>query len=229
VHVVNSGPYDLSGVQVTDIFPWQNTTYQRDAVASAGNLTSDIVSFKWNGDVASYSEELITFTVMVDDFFEGVVTNTATITHTSLKQAIVETAVAYITDKPVLRISKTATPDPVNPGNPLLYQIQVTNQGQQATLLLITDTIPANTSYIFGSASLGGQLEGDAVRWVIPILNSGESLNMTFQVTVKGGTEIINDSYAVSCDEGVDANGETVITRVRNTMREVFLPLVFRD
>lgn len=228
VHVVNSGPNDLEGVQVSDIFPWEHTTYQRDAVASSGNLDSDIVSLKWTGDVASYSEQLITFTVLVDDFFEGVVTNTATISHTSLKQAVVETAVAYITDKPVLRISKTATPDPVMVGNPLLYQIQVTNLGQQATLLVITDTIPANTTYIFGSASSGGQLVGGVVRWILPVLNPGGSLNLTFQVTVQGGNAIVNDKYTVRCDEGVSAYGEPVTTRVRYTMRKVLLPLAFK-
>ena len=189
VHVVNSGPYDLSGVEVTDIFPWEHTTYQRDAAASAGSLSDDIVSFEWIGDVASYDEELITFTVMVDDFFEGVVTNTATITHTSLLRDIVRTAVAYITDKPVLRISKIATPDPVSVGNSLLYQIQVANLGQQATLLTITDTIPANTSYVLGSASSGGHIPagGDTLQWILPVLNPGEKLTLTFQVKVLGG------------------------------------------
>jgi uncharacterized repeat protein (TIGR01451 family) len=228
VHVVNSGPYDLSGVQMTDIFPWENTTYQRNAVASAGSVISDIVSLEWTGDVAPYSEQLITFTAVVDDFFERVVTNTATITHTSLKQEVVVTAVAYITDKPVLRITKTATPDPVLVGNPLLYQIQVTNLAQQATLLVVTDTIPANTSYIFGSASSGGQLVDDVVQWNLPVLKPGETLNLTFQVNVRGGKEIINDNYAVRCDEGVYAYGEPVVTRVWFSIREVHLPLTFK-
>jgi len=70
VHMVNSGPYDLSGVQVNDIFPWENTTYQRDAEVTSGSLISDIVSLEWIGDVAAYSEQLITFTAVVDDFFE---------------------------------------------------------------------------------------------------------------------------------------------------------------
>jgi uncharacterized repeat protein (TIGR01451 family) len=229
VHVVNSGPYNLSGVQVSDIFPWEDTTYQRDAVASAGELTDDIVSFEWTGDVASYSEQLITFTVVVDDFFEGVVTNTATITHTSQMQDIVKTAVAYITDMPVLSISKVATPDPVLAGNPLLYKIQVANLGQQATFLVITDTIPANTSYIFGSASSGGQIVGDAIQWILPVLNPGDTINLTFQVTVQGGNEISNDSYAVRCDEGAFAYGEPVTTRVTYPIRRVHLPLTFRD
>ncbi len=229
VHVVNSGPYDLSGVQVSDVFPWENTTYQRDAVASAGTVVSDIVSLEWTGDVAQYSEQLITFTAVVDDFFEGVLTNTATITHTSLKQDVVVDAVAYITNKPVLRISKTATPDPVHVGNPLLYQIQVTNLGQQATLLVITDTIPTNTSYILGSASSGGLLVGDMVQWNLPVLKPGETLKLTFQVTVDGGSMVVNQSYAVRCKEGVFAYGEPVMTRVWYPIKIVHIPMTFRN
>jgi len=229
LHVVNSGPYELSGVQVSDIFPWENTTYQRDAMASAGSLISDIVSLEWTGDVAPYSEQLITFTTVVDDFFEGVVTNTATITHTSLQQDVVVSAVAYITDKPVLGISKSAMPDPVKLGNSLLYQIQVTNLGQQATSLVVTDTIPANTSYIFGSASSGGQVVGDDIQWNLPVLDPGETLKLTFQVAVLGGTEIINAVYSVWCDEGVSAYGELVVTPVWNPIRRVLLPIAFRN
>ena len=228
VHVVNSGPYDLSGVKVSDIFPWENTTYQRDAEVTAGSLISDIVSLEWTGDVAAYSETMITFTAVVDDFFAGVLTNTATITHTSLMQDVVVEAVAYITDKPVLRITKTATPDPVWFGKPLLYQIQVTNLGQQATLLVVTDTIPANTAYIFGSASSGGQLVDGVVQWNLPVLKPGESLKLSFQVTVTGGYEIINDNYAIRCAEGVTAYGKPVVTRVRYKTQKVNLPAVFK-
>ena len=228
VHVVNSGPNELSGVQVSDIFPWENTTYQRDAVASSGTLVSDVVSLEWTGDLAPYSETLITFTAVVDDFFEGVITNTATITHTSLQQEKLVSAVAYITNKPELRISKIATPDPVAANHSLLYQIDVSNLGQQATLLVITDTIPINTSYIFGSASSGGMVEDGVVTWNLPVLNPGETIRLTFQVTVLGGNEIINDHYAVSCDEGVFAYGEPVVTQVLLPVILVHLPLTYK-
>ncbi len=227
VHAVNSGPNNLSDVKVSDIFPWQNSTYQRDAEVNSGSLISDIVSLEWTGDIAAYSETLITFTTLVDDFFEGVLTNTATISHTSLVQPVEVTAVAYITDKPVLRIAKIATPDPVMVGNSLLYKIQVTNLGQQATRLVVTDTIPANTSYIIGTASSGGLLENNVIRWNLPVLDPGETLNLTFQVTVQGGVAIINDSYEVSCDEGVFAYGEPVITRVKYP-GQMLLPVVFK-
>lgn len=229
VHVANSGPVNLSDVEVSDIFPWEHTTYQRDAVARAGKLVSDIISFDWTGDVGAYSEEVITFTTLVDDFYEGVVTNTATISHTSLQEPVVITAVAYITDDPVLRIAKVDSPDPVLVDTPLLYQVEVSNLGQQATLLVVTDTIPDNTSYIYGSASSGGQLMGDQVQWKLPVLKPGESTKVTFQVLVQGGYVITNDSYSVRCDEGAVAHGDAVITHVKYLTRKIMLPVITKN
>ena len=108
----------------------------------------------------------------------------------------------------------------------LLYQIKVTNLGNQATLLVVTDTIPANTSYIFGSASSGGQLDGNTVAWTLPVLNHGDTATLTFQVKVLGGSKIVNDTYAVRCEEGVSAYGEPVVTRVRYLVRRVMLPFL---
>ncbi len=227
VHVVNSGPLDLEGVHVTDIFPWEHTTYQRDAIASVGTPISDIVSLEWTGNLVPYSEELITFTVLVDDFFEGVVTNTATISYPG-RPDIIRKAVAYITDDPVLFISKVAAPDPVTIGSPLLYQVFVTNLGQKATQLVVTDTVPANTVYIDGSASSGGQLEAGVLKWELPVLDPQETLKLTFQVTVAGGEVIGNERYAVRCAEGVFAYGEPVYTNVRYPHRHMYMPIINR-
>jgi len=75
VHIVNSGPDSYSGVSVYDWLPWEDSTYQRDAVATAGQIISDIVSVEWYGDVAPFSEEVITMTVLVDPEFKGAITN----------------------------------------------------------------------------------------------------------------------------------------------------------
>jgi uncharacterized repeat protein (TIGR01451 family) len=229
VHVVNSGPNDLVGVQVNDIFPWEHTTYQRDAVASAGSLISDIVSLEWTGDLAPYSQQVITFTTLVDDFFEGVVTNTATITHTSLTRPVEVSAVAYITDDPVLFITKEATPDPVMSGGILTYHIEVSNLGQQASLLTITDTVPVGTTYVDYSASSGGQLVGNTVKWTFPVLNHDDTLHMSFQVLVGHGDAVYNELYAVNCAEGVYAYGDTVITPIYYAHRPIYLPIVSKN
>ena len=227
VHVVNSGPTDLSDVHVSDLFPWEHTTYQRDAVLTAGSVVSDIVSLEWTGDMARYSEQLITFTAMVDDFFEGVVTNTATFSYPG-KPDVIREAVAYITDDPVLRIRKEATPDPVTFGSPLLYQVYITNLGQKATQLVVTDTLPINTDYVANSASAGGVVAGGVVQWNLPVLNPHETIKVTFQVTARGGNVIVNDRYAVRCAEGVFAYGEPVYTDIRYTNKRMFMPLINR-
>jgi uncharacterized repeat protein (TIGR01451 family) len=226
VHVVNSSPMPLSGVHVYDELPWQSSTYQRDAVASAGQIVSDIVSIDWTGDIAPFSSELITFSVLVDPDFSGAVTNTAVITHTSLREEVIVQAVAYVTDKPVLFIEKTATPNPVILGGVLLYTINVTNLGQQATNLIITDVIPADTEYVLNSASSGGLLTGDRVQWQIPVLLPGDQFAFTFKVNVLGGEVIVNDQYQVTSAENVSATGAPVYTTVYTPIKAVYLPLV---
>lgn len=223
LHIVNSSLISLTGVTVYDLLPWQYSTYQRDAVASAGEVTSDIVSIKWTGDVAALSSEVVTFTVLADSDYQGPITNTAVISHPDLLDEVVVQAVAYVTELPVLRITKSAAPDPVKKDAELFYTIRVVNLGQQATDLVITDTVPENTEYV-----AGGELEGAQVRWETSVLEPGDSRTFAFQVTVGSGLRVVNDQYAVRCAEGVIAFGDPVVTRITGGSF-VYLPLVLRD
>ena len=80
--------------------------------------------------------------MLVDPYFEGAITNTVVITHPSLKHDVNLAVTSYVTNDPVLQITKTASPDPVHIGTELVYTLRVTNLGQQATELVVTDTIP---------------------------------------------------------------------------------------
>ena len=228
VHVVNTSLIDLEGISVHDILPWESSTYRRDAIASSGQIISDIVSIDWFGDVSASSSEQITFTVLVDADFEGAITNTAIINHSSLNGDVVVKAVAYITNDPVLQITKSASPNPVRIDNELLYTIKVVNLGQQATLLEVWDLIPANTTYVVGSASTGGTLVDGEVRWQLPVLLPGTKQTLTFRVQVLEGAQVINSDYGITCAEGVRAVGETVITVVTREGFQVYLPLISR-
>jgi uncharacterized repeat protein (TIGR01451 family) len=231
LHIVNSSPLSLTGVTVYDMLPWQSSTYQRDAVASAGTVTSDIVSIRWEGDVAALSSEVVTFTVLVDEDYSGPVTNTAVISHPDLLDEIVVEAVAYITDLPVLQISKSASPDPVPQNGELHYRISVVNLGQLATGLVITDAIPDNTTYVADSATAGGEYSAvsDQVRWEIEFLEPGEMRSLGFDVTV-ANVDVINERYVATCAEGVVAVGEPVMTPIRGGEGGmIYLPLVLRD
>jgi uncharacterized repeat protein (TIGR01451 family) len=228
VHVVNSSPVPLRNVMLYDVLPWQASTYQRDAFASAGQVVSDIISIRWTGDVSPFSSEVITLTTLVDEDYQGPLTNTATITHPDLLNEVNVTAVAYVTDEPVLEISKRASRNQVERGRTLRYTIRVVNRGQQATELVITDTLPQNTEYVPGS---GGKLVGgEELRWTASTLEPAESRESGFAVTVtqESGREVVNDRYGVTCNEGVTALGEPVVTKITGRGR-VYLPLVLKQ
>jgi uncharacterized repeat protein (TIGR01451 family) len=231
LHIVNSSPLSLTGVTVYDDLPWESSTYQRDAVASAAQVTSDIVSIQWDGDVAGLSSEVVTFTVLVDEDYQGPVTNTAVISHPALLDEVIVDAVAYVTDEPVLRITKSAWPDPVKENGVLHYKILVSNLGRQATGLVITDTVPANTEIVTGSITAGGQFDAASgqVQWTSDFLASERSRVFEFDVTVESGSEVINAWYGVRCAEGVTAQGRPVVTRITTGTRRIYLPLVMRN
>jgi uncharacterized repeat protein (TIGR01451 family) len=226
LHIVNSGPYSLSDVTVTDLLPWQFSTYLRDAVLSAGELVSDIVSLHWTGSVDAFSSELITFTVLIDEEFQGVITNTAVISHADLAEEVVIGTVVYVTDKPAFAIAKRASPDPVERGAELSYEITVWNLGQRATGLVITDALPVNVAYVPGSANLQGELVDSELHWYIPTMDTGESRTFRFRVTVGEGEQVINALYGVQAN-GVLEMGPPVYTTIARG-KGVYLPLVLR-
>jgi len=226
LHIVNSSDVPLVDVDLYDTVPWEHSTFQRDAVASSGTINSDIVSIQWNGNVAALSSETVTFTVVVDPYYKGVLTNTAVIAHPDLLEDVVIDAVAYVTDEPVLRITKSATPNQVRPGEELLYQIQVENLGQQATNLVIVDTIPSNTEYVKDSGSSGVKLVNGQVQWEIPVLEPGQKRVFEFRVLVGAGDKIVNETYMVTCVEGVVGIGRPLITQI--IKQRLFMPIVYR-
>jgi uncharacterized repeat protein (TIGR01451 family) len=126
----------------------------------------------------------------------------------------------------VLKISKTDAPDPVKVGEAILYTIRVENVGQQATNVVVTDTIPAQTAYVQGSATGGGVLTGAVLRWEFALLAPGETRAFSFRVQVLQGPQIINDRYGVTCAEGVSLLGPPVTTDIIRFL--LYLPVIFR-
>jgi uncharacterized repeat protein (TIGR01451 family) len=230
LHIVNTGPVNLSGVTVYDQLPWQTTTYQRDAMASAGQIISDIVSFQWSGDVAAFSAEVLTFTVLVDRNFVGTLTNTATISHPRLLEPVIAQAVAQvIMDRPVWHLSKAAWPESVETGHLLTYTLHLYNSGLRATGVVVADEIPRNAEYVPGSATAGGEFIAGKVRWQIPRLETFESRTFQFQVTAGEGWWVRNRHYWVASAEGVVTEGDPVRTTIVDGIGSIYLPIILRN
>ena len=69
-------------------------------------------------------------------------------------------------------------------GSTITYRIEVKNTGSTAlTNIAIADQIPGHTTYVDGTADLGGSLTGSTLNWVVN-LAFGESKTVSFQVKV---------------------------------------------
>jgi hypothetical protein len=97
--------------------------------------------------------------------------------------------------------------------------------GQQATTMVITDVLPGNVTFVPGSATGGGVQVGDVVRWSWPVLEPGGQADVSFQVTVGQGSEVVNALYGVRSAEGVIALGPAVVTPIKGRGL-LYLPLV---
>jgi uncharacterized repeat protein (TIGR01451 family) len=84
-----------------------------------------------------------------------------------------------------LSLTKRASPDPAEADQLVTYQLIAANYTETPlTGVVITDIVPANTTYLPGSASDGGSESGGVVTWPPVTLNPDETITRTFQVMV---------------------------------------------
>ena len=93
--------------------------------------------------------------------------------------------------KSALPLADGALVPVVKAGDVITYSIDVTNDGDgNAYDVLTYDAIPDGTTYIAGSAAMGGVSGGtydavnDAIGWNIPLVAPGQTVRLSFRVTV---------------------------------------------
>jgi uncharacterized repeat protein (TIGR01451 family) len=119
---------------------------------------------------------------------------------------------------PDLRIVKTDGGVSTIPGGTVAYTLSYTNTGNVgATRVVITETVPANTSFSVSGSTAGWNctlngIAGSTCTWSVGSLASGASGSITFEVTVvnpvpAGVTQVANT--AVIADDGTNGNDPT--------------------
>ncbi|HYV20457.1 MAG TPA: fibronectin type III domain-containing protein [Verrucomicrobiae bacterium] len=212
----NTGNMNASGVVVTDTLP-ADTTF---VSATAGGTRSGSV-VTWNVGAlnagASGSAQLV---VKVNTPLANgtTLTNSTYEIDSSQTSPVAGAAVTTtVSSVPVLTISKTDGPDPVLAGANLTYTLNWSNTGNMdATSLVVTDTVPANTTFV--SATGGGTESGGVVTWTAPTLAAGASGSAQLVVRVTSplanGTVLTNSTYSADCAETAKVNGAAVTTTV---------------
>lgn len=105
------------------------------------------------------------------------------------------------------------------PGNTLTYTLTVANPGEEEiNSITVTDAIPDMTSYVGGSASVGGTYNGatQTVSWTFGPLVGYASEEMSFKVEIDSHTpdetDIVNQAYII--DPVPVTSNQTVTTVV---------------
>ncbi|MFN2289643.1 MAG: SdrD B-like domain-containing protein [Anaerolineae bacterium] len=140
-----------------------------------------------------------------------------------------------VVNAPVLSISKSAAPDPVLVGRALTYTLEYENSGPaSATNVVVTDVVPADTTYVIASCSGGTSCTeaGGVVQWDLGTVAAGGGGSVTFAVQVDGSLEtgdlIQNDTYGIRADQTGVIVGPPVTTEV-NRDAAVFEGYTFID
>jgi uncharacterized repeat protein (TIGR01451 family) len=188
---------------LTDVLPdevqWITITEVVSDTGSAG-FASGV--FTWTGEIGPLSSVHVTFPVTVVMGLENgtPITNEARIDDsvgnilTATGSVTVSSAVDLSTS------SKDASEDEPLPEETVVYTITLTNDGNMdAAGITVTDTVPANMTYVPDSASDGGSWDGTTLTWSGLAVVAGDSMDITFEAMVDdgvaAGTSIINTAW----------------------------------
>lgn len=217
--VENVGNVDMNGVVVTDTLPQHTAFAWADG---GGGLAGDHVRWVSQTVPAGHSLALRFGVTVTAGLTHGTLINNGDYGLSTPEGLHVfgEPVLTLVENPPILRISKTDAPDPVEAGGPLTYTLRLDNLGQpgaDATGVAVTDSLPADTAFAWASA--GGGLVGAQVRWTGQMVPAGGALTLTFGVTVSSaltdGAVLVNDAYGATCAQGASASGDPVSTTVR--------------
>ncbi|NOK63063.1 MAG: hypothetical protein GFH27_549279n506 [Chloroflexi bacterium AL-W] len=213
----NTGDQDAIGVVITDIVP-AHTTFISSTSTPGWNCTPDDSAGSTCtlniGTVAAGTGGSATFTVVVDQPLPaGVdpITNTAEITDDGANgpdptpddnSSTDDTPIDAVPD---LIIAKDADGITTVPGGLITYTLTYTNAGiQDATGIVITETVPNYTSFDPGNSSVGWDCDPDNLSGSTCILNLG---------TVPSGTSD-TITFTVIIESPLSAGGETITNTV---------------
>jgi uncharacterized repeat protein (TIGR01451 family) len=188
-----------------------DATYNNDAAASEGMVTSTSPDLSWNGDLDPGQSATVTFSVTVNNPDTGNKTLTDTLTSTvpgsscpasGTAPAACSTSVTVLV--PALTITKTANASTTTPGSVVHYTITVADTGQTPYAgAVVTDDL-SNVEYdaVYNGDAVA---TGGTVSYASPVLTWTGSLS-------PGGTAVITFSITVDNPDTGDKHLSNTVT-----------------
>ncbi len=216
--IQNRGVRTGTNVVVTDVVP-ANTAYVPGSISGPGANASGAPTLVWNpGSLAPgvVAAPLI-YKVVVDNpiaantfsivNFASVASDQTPPVNTNIVTVPLSAGPFFLTGT---KNSLDVNGGTLSPGDLIEYRITATNTGNMnATGVVVTDTIPAGTTYVPGSISgTGADASGAPIlRWNIGGLNGGATTAaLVFRVSVNGGLPagtVINNRARIVSDQTI--------------------------
>jgi uncharacterized repeat protein (TIGR01451 family) len=197
ITVKNSGTSPAGSVSVTDSLPAGATFIDAtgNPLHSGNLLVWPLVGSLPAGGTLSY-------TVRIQAPPSGSVINAATASSPAGDANPADNhdrAVVAIDPLSDLVVSKTASTATANAGDVVSYSVRVRNLGPSpAAAVVVTDTLPANASFVAGSAG-NASLANNVLTWpVIPSLAAGDSAVFALSVVAPASGSVRNVAAAVT-------------------------------
>jgi len=199
ITITNNGSSSATFVTMDDPLP-AGVTYV-SVSSTKGTCSYDGTYVYCDIDTMAAAEQ-VTVTITVRPTTVGTITNTATVLCSEIVAPVTATQDTIVRDSPALVVTKTDLPDPVHVGELLTYTIAITNNGSQpATVVNMTDTLPADVTYVSASSTKGTcNHSGNQVTCAIGAMAVDQQVTVTIIVTpTTVGT--ITNTATVSCNE----------------------------
>ena len=215
IQLVNSGKSAVSA-DVSDPVP-PILTYVADSASNGGVYDATTKTVSWTGiQVPSMTCIQLTFEAKAPNVMPAapsplVITNTAVITsgNFSFKRSV-DILLGMPSISPLQGSFKTASQKEVGPGQEFSYMIELNNSSTAPVTAAVKDPLPAQVTYVDGSANAGGVYDPTTrtVSWANLKVLPGSTLELTFKVVASSAilvipVRILNTAF-------ISANGVTI-------------------
>ncbi|CAG7651182.1 hypothetical protein PAESOLCIP111_06263 [Paenibacillus solanacearum] len=190
VVITNNGASPINNVIVSDMIP-QGTSFITGSVVVNGTAMplATPASGIPIGALAPGASATVTFEVMVNMLDPSVISNQSSVSFTSgaFSSSSQSNNVNVPVTQPVISLTKSADTTNASVGSPVTYTIAVSNTGNLAAQVTLTDIIPGFTSFIPNSVVVGGlPVAGANPATGIPVgsVAAGATVMVVFSILV---------------------------------------------
>ena len=210
---------------IMDTIP-NHTTYVENSASHDGTYVG--THLRWSIHVSKGDSVTVSFEVKVTDE-EVIFANTAVVrdgVNTYTTNGVVNHTVEKVLTKDVYAPEDTTVSidgQKVKEGDELIYKITFTNATANAVNIVITDKIPAFTTYIAGSAEYGGVYDEGELSWNLENIPAWATVTVAFRVQVNadaGEKTIENQATAT------DGTNDFTTNIVSNPVEKTVTPII---